>query len=137
MAARTRTFSQAPQAVRSARSLGREFSFPAGTRADRALGSDKRDPLGLTVHVHRFRNISRAAAIRAVVRTQTSPPSSVVRIFTRLRANCSKGVFYVTNHEQESRKPPFMGRLTSLLKNSREPPRGLKPCQKRKTSSQR
>jgi len=49
--------------------------LPASAGAGRALQTDKRDALGLTVQVHRFRDISSTAAIRAVVRTQSSPPS--------------------------------------------------------------
>jgi hypothetical protein len=63
MTARFRTFSQAPQAVRSARGRRRDRMFPAGAATDRAFGADKRDPVDLTVQVHRLRHISTAAAV--------------------------------------------------------------------------
>ena len=75
MTARTGTFSQAPQAVRSAGGRGWDWAFPSGACADWAFQADKCDAIGLTVQVHGFRHISGAAAIRAVIRTQTSPPS--------------------------------------------------------------
>jgi len=63
MTARFRTFSQAPQAVRSARGRRRDRTFPAGAATNRAFGADKRDPVDLTVQVHGLRHISTAAAV--------------------------------------------------------------------------
>ena len=75
MTVRTCTFSQAPQAVRSARGSRWDREIPAGASAYRAFQVDKRDSFGLTVQVHRLRDIPSATAIRAVVRTQSFPPS--------------------------------------------------------------
>jgi hypothetical protein len=74
MTVRLRTFSQAPQAVRSAHGRRWDRMFPAGSRADRTLEIDERNALGLTVQVDRFCDISRAPAIRAIVRCHSSPP---------------------------------------------------------------
>jgi len=65
------TFSQAPQAVRSARSSRWDRAFPASARADSTFHADKRDAVRLTVQVHRLRDISRTAAIRTVVRAHS------------------------------------------------------------------
>jgi hypothetical protein len=90
---RTRTFSQAPQAVRSARSRRWDGMLPASAGAGRALQTDKRDALGLTVQVHRFRDISSTAAIRAVVRTQSSPPSLLKAFCTTSTPNLPRDFF--------------------------------------------
>ena len=75
MTVRLRTFSQAPQAVRSAGGRRRDWALPAGAPAGGTLQADKSDTFGLTVQVHRLRNIPTTAAIRAVVRSHSSPPS--------------------------------------------------------------
>lgn len=75
MTVRTRTFSQAPRAVRSAGGRRWDGALPAGTAADWAFHADKCDALRLTVQVDRLRHISTAAAVRAVVRVHSSPPS--------------------------------------------------------------
>jgi hypothetical protein len=75
MTARFRTFSQAPQAVRSARGRRWDHEFPAGAPAGRTLQADKSDAVGLTIQVHRLRNISTTAAVRAVVRSHSFSPS--------------------------------------------------------------
>ncbi len=73
MTARFPYVSQAPQAVRSAGGRRWDRAFPASTRTSRAFHSDKCDTFGLTVQVHRLRNIPRTAAIRAVFRIHSSP----------------------------------------------------------------
>jgi len=73
LTARFRTFSQAPLAVRSAGGCGRGWKFPSAACAGRTFHPDKRNPLGLAIQVHRFRDVSGTAAIRAVVRAQPSP----------------------------------------------------------------
>ena len=75
MTARFRTLSQAPQAVRSAGGRRRDWALPAGAPASGAFQADKCDTVGLTVQVHGLRNISTTAAVRAVVRSHSSPPS--------------------------------------------------------------
>jgi hypothetical protein len=72
---RLRTFSQAPQAVRSAGGRGRDWALPAGAPAGGTLQADKSDTFGLTVQVHRLGNVSTTATTRAVVRSHSSPPS--------------------------------------------------------------
>ena len=75
MTVRTRTFSQAPKAVRSARGRWWDWKFPAGPCAYRAFHAYKRDALGLTVQVYGLGNEASPAAFRAVVRTHSVPPS--------------------------------------------------------------
>ena len=75
MTARTRTFSQAPRAVRSAGGRRWDGALPASAPAGRTFQADKRDAVSLTVQVHRLRHKSTTAAIRAVVRSHSSPPS--------------------------------------------------------------
>jgi hypothetical protein len=83
MTVRFRTFSQAPQAVRSARSRRRDRVFPSGSPANGAFQVDERDPFGLTVQVQWFRDVSCASAIRAVVRRHSLPPSVLLAFSTR------------------------------------------------------
>ena len=75
MTVRTTTFSQAPRAVRSARGRGWDLALSTGAPTYGAFQADKRNAFGLTVQVHRLRDISSTATIRAVVRTHTDPPS--------------------------------------------------------------
>jgi hypothetical protein len=84
--------SQAPQAVRSARGSGWDWALPASTRADWAFQTDKRYAVRLTVQVHGLRDISSAAAIRAVVRTQTSLPSVLIAFSTTWARNSRPSV---------------------------------------------
>jgi hypothetical protein len=83
MTARFRTFSQAPQAVRSAGGRRWDKAFPARARADGTFQADERDAFGLTVQVHGLRNISSTTATRAVVRNHSSPPSGLRALSTR------------------------------------------------------
>jgi hypothetical protein len=71
---RFRTFSQAPQAVRSAGGRRWDWALPAGAPAGGTLQADKSDTLRLTVQVHGLRNVSTTAATWAVVRSHSSPP---------------------------------------------------------------
>ena len=73
MTARFRTFSQAPQAVRSAGGRRWDGAFLARARAGRALYADKRDAFGLAIQIHRLRNISSTAATRAEIQSAFSP----------------------------------------------------------------
>ena len=86
--ARAGTFSQAPQAVRSAR--GRRWSRVslAGARAGRTLHSDKCNTLGPTTDVHRLGNVSCTAAARAVLESHSFP--SVALSFSPNRASRTK-----------------------------------------------
>jgi len=108
MTARFRTFSQAPQAVRSARGRRRDRKFPAGAATDRAFGADKRNPVDLTVQVHGLRNISTAAAVWAIVRSHSFSPLAVDGIVhdaeAQFTADCS--VLRIPN---KSRRVPGAG----------------------------
>ncbi len=73
MTPRARTFSQAPQAVRSARGRGWDHVFPSAACARRTFHSDKCHAFRLTVDVDRFGNVSGTAAARAVDRIHLSP----------------------------------------------------------------
>src|ERR1700733_2437709 len=74
MTPRARTFSQAPQAVRSARGRRRRNRiFPTAACAGRALHTDKCDALGLAADVHGLGNVSGSATARAVFRIHSSP----------------------------------------------------------------
>jgi hypothetical protein len=77
--ARARTFSQAPQAVRSARGRGGCRIFPSAASTGRTLQSDKCHALGLTFYVHGPGNVSGTAAARAVVRIH--PPPQLLGVF--------------------------------------------------------
>ncbi len=100
---RARTFSQAPQAVRSARSRRRPGCFPFAAGAGRTLHADKRDALGFTLDVHGLGKISGTAAARAAFRIHSSP-SVASQFFTNLRRQCDK-VNPVTKPEQVQRSP--------------------------------
>jgi len=80
MTARGRTFSQAPQAVRSARGRRWDGVFPASALANGTKHTDKSDAFGLTVQVHWLRNISSAAAVRTVVRSHSFSPSVLLAL---------------------------------------------------------
>jgi hypothetical protein len=82
MTARFRTFSQAPQAVRSAGGRRWDWAFPACAPAGGTSQADKCDAFGLTVQVHGFRNVSSTAAIGAVIRIHSSPPSGLRALST-------------------------------------------------------
>ena len=84
MTPRARTFSQAPQAVRSARGRRRCRISPSTTGAGRTLYADKCNALGLTADVRRPCNISGTAAARAVSRIHSSP-SITKKFFTNSR----------------------------------------------------
>jgi|GEM_PF-2586394 hypothetical protein len=91
--------SQAPQAVRSARSIGWNRVFPSTATASRALHSDKCDALGLATDVHRLGNVSGTAAARTVLRIHSSP-SVATEFFIKSRSRRQK-VNCVTKHEHE------------------------------------
>jgi len=101
MTPRARTFSQAPQAVRSARGRRWDRAFPTAADAGRTLHPDKGNALGLAADVHRLGNVSGTAAARAVLRIHSSP-SVGPECFTnscapRQKVNC------VTKYEQSWR----------------------------------
>jgi len=103
---RARTFSQAPQAVRSARGRRWDRVFPSSACAGRTLQSDKCDAFGLATDVHWLGNVSGTAAARAVLRIH-SPPS----IATSFALNCSSRskksfVLRNTNKGSGSALPP-------------------------------
>ena len=77
--------SQAPQAVRSAGGRRRDRALSAAAPAGGTLHPDKRDAIGLPVQVHGLRNISRTAAVRAVVRSQSLSPSCYRRLSPRAK----------------------------------------------------
>ena len=68
------TFSQAPQAVRSARSSGWDRVFPASAETHGTLRTDKGHTFRLTVQVHGLRHISCAAAVGTHIRMHRFPP---------------------------------------------------------------
>jgi hypothetical protein len=73
VAIRALTFSQAPQAVRSAR--GGWGWVPTSTAvAGRTLQTDKCNTFGPTTDVHRPGNVSGTATVRAVFRIHSLPP---------------------------------------------------------------
>ena len=90
---RARTSSQAPQAVRSARGRRLDRASSSAPATGGAFHADERDSFRLTVDVHRFRDKSTAATVRAVVRVHSSPPSSVTVIFHETPAEFSANVF--------------------------------------------
>ena len=100
MTARGRTFSQAPQAVRSARGRRWDGVFPASASANGTLQTDKGDAFGLTVQVHRLRNISSTAAVRAVVRSHSYSPSVLLALST---TEAQVGLLIVLRYESRTR----------------------------------
>jgi hypothetical protein len=90
MTARFRTLSQAPQAVRSAGGRRWDGALPASAPAGGAIDADKGDALGLTVQVHWLRNISTTAAVWAVVRSHSIPPSWLKALSTTRGRNLPK-----------------------------------------------
>jgi hypothetical protein len=97
MTARARTFSQAPQAVRSARGRGGHRTFPSAAGAGRTLHADKCNALGLTLDIHGPGNVSGTAAARAVFRIHSSP--SVANEFFTSSGSQYHKVNPVTKHE--------------------------------------
>ena len=81
MTPRARTFSQAPQAVRSARGRRGDGMSPSAAGAGRALDANECHAIRLTADVHRPGNVSGTAAARAGVRIHFSP-SVVEKFFT-------------------------------------------------------
>ena len=73
MANRAGTFTQAPQAVRSARSRRGRRILPSAAGTGRTLQTDKCNAFGLTTDVHGARDISAAATARAVFRSHSFP----------------------------------------------------------------
>jgi hypothetical protein len=92
---RARTFSQAPQAVRSARGRRGNRISPSTAYASRTLHADKCNALGLTTDVHSLGNVSGAAAARAVFRIHSSP--SVARSFSPNRARSGTNFILLRN----------------------------------------
>ena len=119
MTARFRTFSQAPQAVRSAGGRRWDRALPAGAPAGGTLQTDKCDALGLTVQVHRFRNISSTAAIRAVVRSHSSPPSLLKALSTTCGAKFAEDCFALRITNKNWRAMVRTNRLSSRSRRSR------------------
>jgi hypothetical protein len=98
MTARARTFSQAPQAVRSARGRRWDRAFPSAARAGRTFHPNKCNAFGLTADVHRLGNIPGTAAARAILRSHLSP-SVAIEFFTK-SGSLRQKVICVTKHEQ-------------------------------------
>src|ERR1700686_4330188 len=73
MTIRAGTFSQAPQAVRSARGRRGRRILPSAAGAGRTLQTDKCNAFGPTADVHRARNISATATAQAVFRSHSFP----------------------------------------------------------------
>ena len=98
MTARARTFSQAPQAVRSARGRRWDRAFPSTACAGRTFHPNKCNAFGLTADVHRLGNIPGTAAAQAILRSHLSP-SVAIEFFTK-SASLRQKVICVTKHEQ-------------------------------------
>jgi len=98
MTARARTFSQAPQAVRSARGRRWDRAFPSTACAGRTFHPNKCNAFGPTADVHRPGNIPGTAAARAILRSHLSP-SVAIEFFTKSGWLRQK-VICVTKHEQ-------------------------------------
>jgi hypothetical protein len=121
---RARTFSQAPQAVRSARGRRGNRISPSTACASRTLHADKCNALGPTADVHSLGNVSGAAAARAVFRIHSSP-SVVKEFFTESRSQRQK-LHSVTKHEQvrirgTRRKADFPPRTGSFAEGQHRP----------------
>jgi hypothetical protein len=95
---RAPTFSQAPQAVRSARGRWGKRTFPSTAFAGRTLQADECHAIGLTADVHRPGNVSGTAAARAVLRIHRSP--SIAKSFSLIRVRSAIKVNSVTKDEQ-------------------------------------
>jgi hypothetical protein len=95
MTPRARPFSQAPQAVRSARGRRGHRAFPSTPCAGRTLQADECHPVGLTADVHGSGNVSGTAAARAVFRIHSSP--SIVRSFSSIRVRCATMLILLRN----------------------------------------
>jgi hypothetical protein len=121
MTARFRTLSQAPQAVRSAGGRRWGWAFPSGARAGRTLQADECNAVGLTVHVHRLRNKSTTAAIRAVVRSHSSPPSVLGALSTKQARNFRQNVLRYESRTRFERTTGIFHRLARIVcSDSRE-----------------
>jgi hypothetical protein len=124
MTPRARPFSQAPQAVRSARGRWGHQRFPSTPCARRTFQTDECHPVRLSTDVHRSGNVSGTAAARAVFRIQSSP-SVAKEFFTNSRSPRHK-VNSVTKREQIRRQRgarcahfPVRGSHTGLPLSSR------------------
>jgi hypothetical protein len=95
---RAPTFSQAPQAVRSARGRWGKRTFPSTAFAGRTLQADECHAIGLTADVHRPGNVSGTAAARAVFRSHSSP--SIIKKFFINSGWQNYKLNLVTKHEQ-------------------------------------
>ena len=122
MTARFRTFSQAPQAVRSAGGRRWDQALPAGAPAGRTLQPNKCDTFGLTVQVHRLRNVSSTAAVRAVVRSHSSPPSWLRAFSTTWALNSPKSVLRYESRTRISYVRPRTKSEVTTSKKSRSRP---------------
>ena len=100
MTVRFRTFSQAPQAVRSASGRRWDWALSAGAPAGSTLQTDKSNAFGLTVQVHGLCSISSTAATRAVGRIHSSPPRYWEHC-PRYGGRFSNRSLCVTNREQD------------------------------------
>jgi hypothetical protein len=94
---RSRTFSQAPRAVRSAGGCRRDRVWPSAALACRASHTNKGDSLRSSIQVHRLRHVSTTAAIRAVVRFHSSPPSVIERIVYEISHEPLRDCFLLRN----------------------------------------
>src|ERR1700693_5045237 len=92
------TFSQAPQAVRSARGRRWDRAFPSTACAGRTFHPNKCNAFGPTADIHRLGNIHGTAAARAILRSHLSP-SVAIEFFTK-SASLRQKVICVTKHEQ-------------------------------------
>ena len=77
--ARARTFSQVPQAVRSARGRGGHRIFPSAAGTGWTLQADKCHAPGLAFDLHGLGNVSGTAAAQAAVRIH--PPPQLLGVF--------------------------------------------------------
>jgi hypothetical protein len=100
-------FRKHPQTVRSACGFGWDWAFPSAAPTRRTFQPDKRDSVRLAIQVHRFRDISCTAAIRAVVRMQPLSPLSVKPILTDRSAKFPTECFAlrITNKISDTGRP--------------------------------